>query len=111
MAVHKDSRKIRSRVIKAFNYLRENESMVTEINFLCCGSCASGTLADIAGNGFKGFAYYHGQDNDALNKEGRVYIGHGPNKKVAKKIVSALVNAGLVVEWDGDIKNRILVHL
>jgi len=78
--IHPNYGIVRAGVINAFRFLR-NRGIVARTNYMCCTTCASFGLAQIAlEKGKKGFAYYHGQDIEGFKEDGCVYIGFGGTK-------------------------------
>lgn len=107
--MHKDARKIKSRIRGAFKKL-EGEHIIARANFSCCGSCASfelGTLIDECK--YDGYAYYHAQDNDSLNECGNVFIGYS-DLATGKKVFEQLKKSHLKVSWNGKEDTRIFVE-
>ena len=108
--MHKDSRKIKSRIKSAFKKLF-SENIIALSNFTCCGNCGTSEINRIMKkDNFKGWAFYHNQDNQDINDYGNSYISFGDSKDIAKKIVNALQNAKLKVSWNGKMNTRIFVQ-
>jgi hypothetical protein len=107
--MHKDSKKIKARIRAAFNILF-TKNILAIPNFLCCNTCASSEIQELVEKDkFKGFAFYHNQDNDNINEYGTTYISHGYNKKITQEIVKTLKNSKLKVSWNGNMNARIYV--
>jgi hypothetical protein len=107
--MHKDARKIKARIRSAFKKLY-TQNILAFGNFTCCDTCGGAEIISLVKkDGFDGWAFYHMQDNDDINSIGKTYISFGDTKKIANKIVKALEDTNLKVQWDGSMKKRILV--
>jgi hypothetical protein len=112
---------------KAFELMRR-AGLIADQNFACCTSCATAALEDevdsvvLADIPCVGFAYYHGQDEDARKEGLDFYIGYGapadqdtgevpPGEPVAKIICDCLTNAGVPHFWTGSARDKVRVRL
>ena len=96
--------------------------------FMCCSGCASSALTtEIKNFNAKGLAkaigaiWYHKQDAHGMNQGNDLYIGYGAaeavgdcsrdlmTKRIGEILVACLEAEGLEVEWDGDIRSRVMV--
>lgn len=72
--MHKNTRKVKIRIKKAFDKLFENK-IIAIPDFLCCNNCGASEMEKIMDkDGFIGFAFYHAQDTEMLNETGECYI-------------------------------------
>ncbi len=112
---------------KAFRYMRR-EGLIARQSYLCCSSCADSKIAsdvddqsDTKRNKVKGACFYNKQNTEHARITGNLYLSYGPintythgqvglgTQEVGKIVVKCLEEAGLVVEWNGDVQKRILV--
>lgn len=102
-------RALKDAVKKAFVELRK-AGFIARANFMCCMSCASYGLGEIARErGIEKLAYWHHQDEDRLKERGQLCVRYfsmkdddEATKVVGQEIVEALKRNGLNVEWSGD---------
>lgn len=93
-------------------------------DYSCCSTCGSAEIRDEmagavrAGQPVDGFVFYHWQDTDDAAAAGRLALSFGSRlggpKGVAEiggQVAQALRDAGLQIEWDGSVHNRIGVAL
>lgn len=101
--------KVRPAVNRAFRELRK-QGLVCRMAFSCCGGCASSELYPVVKKRkARGAVYFHRQSDASFRKGKDLYIAYGSLKGVDKatkaigdQLVLALRDEGLVVEWDGD---------
>lgn len=72
-------------------------------NHACCQSCG---FAEIPG-GVKNIIFAHMQDEERFASDGSMYFSHSGD---VGKAVEKFKLAGLQVEWDGTVGQRILVY-
>jgi hypothetical protein len=103
MNYHKDTKRVRAGLRRAFKVLRRN-GYITKANFLCCQTCA---WKAITGDPYRPdnkankIVFYHGQDNDRLNETGACSLAWAGDGLEIKRACEA---AGLKVEWSGPDK-------
>ena len=89
------------RVQKAFHQLRGRDYECFA-GLLCCQTCA---LSSIVGDRY---VFWHAQDADYARRDGSLSLAWGGEPG---EIIEGLRAAGLVVEWDGDHRHRMVVRL
>lgn len=124
----------KDRLRKAFARMRKAK-LVARMNFSCCGGCGSYDLGsqvqDADGNKL-GYVFYHRQNNERLESNGKCMISFGPwyekdpegnepkdskdlhderTTIIGRLAVTALMLAGVKVEWDGDPSRCIEIDL
>jgi len=119
---HSNTAELKSRLTEAFKVLRK-EGFFARQNFWCCQTCACddiGTKVEAMNlqqkEKFRGYVFYHKQDNDGLNRSGETYLafGHSEDEKSAEagaRIAEVLREKGITVDWDGKGTTRILAKL
>lgn len=101
---------------KAFSELRK-AGFIARSNFMCCMSCASYGLAEMARErGIEKMVYWHRQDEEYLKEKGILFLRYSSMKdddeasrSVGEEVVEALKRNGLSVEWSGDLNKCIEV--
>jgi len=108
------------RVKKAFAALRK-QGIYTRQNFWCCQTCAGAALGQYFGTPkglkWRGYAYWHQQDNVHARTGEAFYLAFGTTKdgdeeagsKVGADVVAALRAEGVSVSWDGSKHTRICI--
>lgn len=122
----KNMKRVMKNLSSAFSDLRD-KGFLTEMDYLCCFSCASVGVVSQAedmvtdGKMPAGAVFYHGQDTDGWKECGCLCLAyHGedgedpvlfsmPLKDVGYTIVEALKKHDVPVRWDGDVKKRIKI--
>lgn len=107
---------IKNRLISAFIALEEEKKfkIYTGMNFEDCQSCGVSMIhQQTKGSDFAGYVFYHMQDEEDLLEKGFLYLSYGElddsSIKVVKKIIKALNDVGLIIEWNGKLNIRILI--
>ena len=121
----------------AFAALRERE-IVAEQAFSCCNNCGFDEIQEVAdGPQWAGFVFFHMQDAERLVETGETYLSYGMfwrhyktreefdamsgTEKDAyyeeqtldlmrRVVVPVLRGHGMEVDWDGDLRTRVLVR-
>ena len=118
--VHKDYRSVKTKISKAFRVLF-TKNIVAFPNFSCCQNCGTAEISAMTDfDQFRGYAFYHDQDNESMKVHGDCYIAFGDTKNadrstnesviaIGDEIVYELEDAGLTVEWDRRPTTRIKV--
>lgn len=97
--------KFREQLAKAFLALRQS-GIYAEQNWTCCQSCGFAEMETEKGaKANSKVLFYHGQDEEKLS-QGSIYLAH---RNIKDTDLQALRDAGLVVEWNGNIGVRIRV--
>ena len=108
---HKNSRKLKLRINKAFRNLYE-KNIIALSNFTCCGSCGTAEMSNIMEeDGFIGYAFYHMQETQCIEQTAECNIAYGEYAVVGEIVSEELKKVGLSVDWDGNLDTRILVSL
>ena len=103
---------VKDEVIKpAFAKLRKR-GYIARMNYLCCGTCLSYGLSEIAEKkGKKGYLGWHRQDTEKADRLGYIHIGYGVDKNqwideetLAKDIARELMTQAY--KWNADVGNR-----
>lgn len=116
--------KTRADLSESFLSIEKELNIVARENFWCCQSCG---LTVIDGEGVKflekngekpiGYVFYHEQDKDDLDRRGQSHLCFGSFKEkdddastiIGDKITDYMIREGFDIEWNGDVKTRILV--
>ncbi len=103
------------RLHEAFGTL-ERHGIVARADFTCCGRCGHAEMADEVGPESLGYVFFHRQSTDAVVAQGRLWLQYGacsPQRDqdvvIGRRIVGALTEAGLPVEWNGDGGSAVIV--
>jgi hypothetical protein len=117
---------IRDRIRITFEYLRK-KGLLARMNFLCCQNCAGYAMTEIAvkmvdkGKKVLGSVYWHNQDEEQFQKDGTLYLAYGnlestkngtiglSTVEVGYMVYAELRKQGLIVAWDGDPDQRMMV--
>ncbi len=98
---------------KVFTKLRQM-GMFARQNWKCCSGCGTAALP----TGTTSYCFYHTQDAETLRERGSTYLTFGIQdgkdkdiKQLGHLIVGELMDAGLTVEWKGNIITRIKVTI
>ena len=104
------------RLTEAFDALRAARIIVAE-GFTCCMSCGIDEIGGERDPDSRGFVFYHEQDVQRARSGQGLLLAYGafggdPDRSLAvgNEVAGALHAAGLTVEWDGTIQERILVN-
>lgn len=110
----------RERLLGAFKDLRK-QGIIARANFMCCGGCAAGAIAEKLGTGRGqkvGGVYWHNQDEKGIHRNGGLHLGFGSlegdessERALGEKVVGLLQAHGIKTEWDGNPTRRIWVDL
>lgn len=103
------------RLTQAFDALRGDHIIVAE-DFTCCMTCGIDEIGGERDADSRGFVFYHEQDVKRARSGQGLLLAYGafggdPERSLAigNELAGALRAAGLSVEWDGTIQERILV--
>lgn len=108
------------RLDRAFRELEE-AGVVARQNFADCQTCGHAEIGAEIQEAAKrrhviGYTFYHWQDTESAAETGTLYLAYGSTDgddrktlKAAERVVQALERAGLKVEWNGKIDERIRV--
>jgi hypothetical protein len=107
---------VRPLVARAFAALRKT-GLVCRMNFSCCMGCACSELEPIVKERkARGAVYFHRQDDKSFRAGRDLEVRYGPMEDgdvawtaLGEEVRQALVDQGLVVEWDGDPDNTVTV--
>jgi len=108
-----------------FKSLRK-DGMFARMNFFCCQTCARYDIGKKAKEAkskakpFRGYVFYHNQDNENLESNGKFYLAFGGNEdteenfttktwQVGNLVANRLKKFGLEIEWDNKPETRIRV--
>lgn len=114
---HRAAPFVRPLVAKAFKTLRRS-GLICRMAFKCCMSCACAELEPmLKKSGKRAAVYFHRQDDASFRDGYELHIRYAPLdgedipawKALGQEVVEALKEQGLVVEWDGDVYNTIVV--
>ena len=110
-----NNRELRQRVKKAFVEL-EKDGILCRSNFTCCTTCGSYEIEQLAKKAKAGGGiFWHAQDEDSLRAAGHVvigYIGVGyPQIEVGQRAAVAFKDAGLKVDWNGNVGQRLQLSM
>ena len=92
---------MKQKIERAFEVLRK-EGFVAEQNWKCCQGCGMAALP----KGTEKYVFYHAQDEENLMDNSTVFLAFGGG---GTKIADALINEGLIVNWNGSESMRIQV--
>lgn len=108
---------VRPRVAEAFKALRKT-GRICRMAFRCCMSCATAELEPMLKERGKSAAvYFHRQDDESFRDGYDLHIRYAPLdgddtvawEALGHQVVEELKAQGLVVEWDGDVHNTVVV--
>jgi len=124
---HWDEKKeARAKVIEVFREMRKL-GFLARADFLCCNTCARYSLTNRAeelrekGKEVKGAMFWHKQAEQGFWDDGRLFIVSGtldsdkfgeiglPTVEVGEILSEALKKEGIIVVWDGNPEEKILV--
>jgi hypothetical protein len=104
------------RLDRAFSALKK-ERIIAQHNFTCCQSCGHSEIGEFL-EGADGYTFYHQQDTESAVEGYGISLAYGATQPgdaagvaIGERIRCALQNAGLLVEWNGSIHERIHVPL
>lgn len=121
----------RQKLSEAFSLLRQ-QGILAEQDYLCCMSCGCAAMEDTAKKKSlknkkwpAGYAFYHAQDTETLEKHGTVPIRYGsfyndkdklrkgsfPALNIGYTIVGVMNSVGLKTSWNGDTGRVIEVEV
>ena len=104
----------------------EDKGIVARENFTCCGTCGVAEIGyDIeqfraAGRKARGYAFFHQQDTEAAAGGHGLYFNYGhagrdyseaKSLAIGRDVADTLEKAGLKVEWNGSLSQRVGVKL
>lgn len=102
----------------------EEQGIVARQNFTCCGTCGVAEIGDeiaateAAGRPVDGYAFYHMQDTESAVEGYGVYLNYGAVSEddaaqvgVGHRIAEVARAAGLTVDWNGELSQRIKIEL
>ncbi|NUT48379.1 MAG: hypothetical protein HOV94_13870 [Saccharothrix sp.] len=97
----------------------DRDGIVARADFTCCQTCGHAEIGDEAGEGARGYVFFHRQDTESAVEGGGVWLAYGAfgehadhaaaDEAVAREVVAALAASGLPVEWNGSARTRIKV--
>lgn len=114
--------------IKGFKEALAQQQIVL-VTGSCCGTCSASEGGNKAEElGWRGYAYYHEQDEQGLRsgEKSQLLIGYGIQwqegmsrqeaedkvVEIARTVLAVLIRVGAWVDpWDGDTESRIPVHM
>ena len=103
------------RLLAVFDTL-DADGIVARSDFACCRTCGMSEIVDEAGDGARGFVFFHEQDTVRAVAGGGMWLAFGtlPGSPdgaadVGREVAAALTTGGLPVEWDGSAHTRIHV--
>ncbi|XVS64614.1 DUF6891 domain-containing protein [Actinosynnema sp. CA-299493] len=111
------------RLFAAFDAL-DRGGIVARADFTCCQTCGHAEIGDEAGEGARGYVFFHRQDTESAVAGGGVWLAYGSfgdpaglepvdhaaaDEAVGREVVAALTASGLPVEWNGSARTRIQV--
>lgn len=108
---------LRPLVRAAFGELRK-DGLICRMGFMCCMSCACAALEPMLKERKKSAAvYFHRQDDEAFRDGNDLHVRYAPLddentaawEALGHTVVRELEKQGLIVEWDGDVSNTIVV--
>jgi hypothetical protein len=90
------------------------KGIVMRADFMCCGSCGAAEIGAEAGEGDRGYVFFHQQDTEIAATGGGLMLSYGTfdgtdPTLVGREVVEAVVAAGAEVEWNGSVSRRIHV--
>jgi hypothetical protein len=88
------------------------KGIVVRADFTCCGSCGAAEIGAEAGDGDRGYVFFHQQDTEAAAAGRGLTLSYGTfdgtdPTVVGREVVEAVVAAGAQVEWNGSADERI----
>lgn len=88
--------------------------IVARADFTCCNNCGHAEIGAEAGDGARGYVFFHQQDTERAAEGGGLYLSYGAFANgdpaaIGREVVAALTAANLPAEWDGTAAQRILV--
>jgi hypothetical protein len=102
----------------------ESSGIVARQDFTCCQTCGHAEIGDefdaveAQGTRIRGYTFYHNQDTEAAVEGRGLYLAYGAIDDgepaaiaIGEEIAKTMRKHGLVVEWDGSTRTRILVTL
>ena len=102
---------------EAFARLRE-EGLTVEDNFTCCQRCGLSEIGGEAAEGSPGYVFFHQQDLESAAAGHGLMLAYGAfggdpdaSTAIGHQTAEALRAAGLTVEWNGEVRTRILVRM
>jgi hypothetical protein len=111
------------RLDAAFSALEE-QGIVARQNFTCCGTCGVAEIGDeivdaeAIGRQVDGYTFYHMQDTESAVEGYGVYLNYGAliddeaaHIGVGHRIAEVARAAGLTVDWNGELSQRIKIEL
>lgn len=101
------------RLLAAFEAM-DADGVVARADFTCCANCGHTEIAEEAGDGARGYVFFHRQDTERAVEGGGLYLafgafGDGDPAAIGRAVVDAVTAVGLPTEWDGTAGRRILV--
>lgn len=101
------------RVLDALDGLA-GRGIVARGDFTCCNTCGVAEIGAEAGEGDRGYVFFHRQDTEAAASGGGLYLSYGTfggtdPTEIGREVVVALAAAGAPTVWDGSARRRILV--
>jgi len=123
MTTQEDVIRIKTRLNCAFLALEKDHGFITDEGNHCCQGCTCAFLSqkyEEEGKAYKAYAFYHEQDAEGLENNGKIYIAFGAfspeddderDEWAGEKIKEAIERTGLTVKWDGSSATRILVSI
>lgn len=116
--------RVREEVKDVFKKLKKKYNIYTRVNFQDCMSCALAAIDDpkySTGHKkkWKGYAYWHEQDDDNLFRYGVLHIRYSgrddvkdgySSQQVGNIVYRELSKAGLPVSWSGSSEETIKVR-
>lgn len=107
----------KQRLTKAFDNLNK-ANIVAKQKFTCCITCGSSKISEYEKPDKVGYVFYHCQDLEEIRMNDSVYLAFGSfsGKYEDSKLVGyvaklVLEKHGLKVIWDGELRQRIFVHM
>lgn len=90
------------------------KGIVMLADFTCCGSCGAAEIGAEAGEGDRGYVFFHQQDTESAATGGGLMLSYGTfdgtdPTVVGREVVEAVLAAGAEVEWNGSASRRIHV--
>ncbi|MFJ6670352.1 DUF6891 domain-containing protein [Actinosynnema sp. NPDC091369] len=101
------------RLFEVFDAL-DRGGITARADFTCCQTCGHAEIGDEAGEGARGYVFFHRQDTERAVADGQVWLAYGSlgdvaDEAVGHEVVAALTAGGLPVEWNGSARTRIKV--
>jgi hypothetical protein len=106
------------RLFAVFDAL-DRDGIVARADFTCCQTCGHAEIGDEAGEGARGYVFFHRQDTESAVEGHGVWLAYGSlgevadhaaaDEAVGREVVAALAAGGLPVEWNGSVRTRIKV--